>query len=1099
MNKYILTIAALFCVLQLQGQARTMQGNVVDETGEPLIGATVVVQPPDGGSPIGTITDFDGNFTVEAPEGVNTLTVTYVGYESQIVDITGLTTVNVALSPSTEQLEEVVVTALGIKKEKKALGYSFADVDGEELTTNRDPNFINAISNKVAGVNISQTAGGAGTSSRIIIRGIKSLSTESQPLIVIDGVQMDNSSDGASWLGGIDYGSSLGGVSPDDIESMSVLKGPNAAALYGSRAATGVIIITTKKGSRKEPLSVTVNSNFMFDRAYIMGKYQNEYGAGDQGNIIKQILPPAQQEKFGMDSAHFSHSIGSWGPALDGTFEDSVLNWNWEFIQLSPQPDNVKNFFENGYTFTNSVGIQSGTEQYNWRMSLSSLNNKGLNPTSTYDRYNASFIMDSKLNDFLSVSYKGSYIREEAHNRVGQGNSETGAKTFIWMPRSINIRTLERDYMDENGFEQNYYNTDYLHTNPFWEVYENFNNDSKDQFTGFMKIDIKITPWLKGFVRTNMDTYGSKRYLRIATGAIRANREGRFTEQWVNYRSMNHDFLLSADRSIGENWNLSANFGGSYYAMNVDAQSTTIKGLAVPNFFSINNAKYPDQTSAGVNKRQKVIQSLYGSTQLQYKNYLYIDLTGRSDWSSTLPLENNPYFYPSVNTSFVFTNFFEMKSNLLTFGKVRFSYAYVGNDTNPYNLSHQFINQQYGDVPAVYLRPVGFKEDLEPESTGAWEVGADLRFWMNRVSMDITYYNETTYDQIVPAAISSTTGLVSIVTNGGEINNKGIEIQMSITPVEINDFGWDINLNFARNRNEVLSLAEGVNQLPITSTSQIEIFAIPGEPYGQIRGKAMKKYYRTDASGNVIDDPNNGRPLIDEEGKYIMSDDYEVIGNITPDWTGGITNNLHYKNWSLTFSIGIKMGGDIYSKTNKYGMDQGQFVETLEGRESWYAATPEEKLMGREGQRDADGNAIEDGDGNQIFDEVSDAVGYLASGVVIDTITGEARENTMGIDPQVYHHQRKWGGIAEMDIYDGTYVKLRDVTLNYNFPESWFNNGFIKRGSFALVGRNLWLIYSGVPNIDPESSFTSNNNGLGQEYAAMPTTRSIGFNLKLVF
>jgi len=1096
MKRIILLLAFFWVYMGLFGQARTITGTITDVTdGSPLIGASIVMQS-ETGSQTGTIADIDGNFTLSVPDGVNTVNVSYVGYESKEIDITGITNIDITLTMVTTELEGVVVTALGIKKEKKALGYSFSDVKGEELTTNRDVNFINSISNKVAGVNISQTAGGAGTSSRIIIRGVKSLSTESQPLIVIDGVPIGNSSDGASWLGGLDYGNTLGSISPDDIETMSVLKGPNAAALYGSRAATGVILITTKKGSKKDPLSVTVNSNFMFDRAYIVADFQNKYGAGFGGNILKQELPQDFQDYFNMDSAYYSHSTGSWGPEMDGTWE--VLNWNGKFKYLTPQPDNVKDYYEKGYTFTNSVGIQRGMENYNWRLSMSSLNNKGLKPNSTYDRYNVSFNMDSKLNDFVSVSFKGNYVKEDAFNRVGQGNSETGAKSFIWMPRSIDINTLRKDYKGANGQEQNYYYADYLHTNPFWESFENYNDDNKDQFIGFIKADFTITPWLKGFARSNMDTYSTKRYLRIANNAIRANGEGSYTERWVNYRSMNHDFLLTANRSLGEDWNVSGNFGGNYFSVASDYQSTTIRGLAVPNYFSLNNPKYPEDTSTGTSKRKKVIQSVYGSAQFQYKNWLYLELTGRNDWSSTLPKGNNSYFYPSVNTSFVFTNFFNLESKILSFGKLRFSYAYVGNDTDPYNLSYKFINQKYGNVPAVYLEPRGFKVDLKPESTGSWEIGTDLRFWMNRMSVDITYYNETTYDQIVEAEISPTSGFNTIITNGGEIANRGIEMQMNVSPVVASNFNWDVSLNFARNRNEVVSLAGGLTQLPITSTSQISIIAVPGHPYGQIKGRAIKKYYKTDVNDNVIDDPNNGRPLIGEDGYYIQ-EDRAVIGNVTPHWSGGISNNLRYKSLSLSFSIGVQRGGDLYSKTNKYGMDMGQFVETLEGRESWYDASADEKLMGRIGQRDANGDPILDTDGDQIFDAVSDAVGYVADGVVVDETTGEVRENTKGVDPQFYHHQRKWGGIAEMDIYDASYVKLRDMTLNYNFPASWFSNSFIKSGSFALIGRNLWLIYSGAPNIDPESSFTSNNSGIGQEYAAMPSTRSLGFNLKLVF
>ncbi len=1092
MKKLIIFLLVLFSISSMGfSQSKTISGLVLDHEDFPLIGATVVAQPADGGAPIGTITNIDGDFSITLPESINSLIISYIGYETTTVDIAGLTYVEVKLKMSTLGLEEVVVTALGIKKEKKALGYSFSDVNGDDLTTNRDVNFINSISNKVAGVNISQTAGGAGTSSRIIIRGVKSLSTESQPLIVIDGVPIDNSADGASWLGGLDYGNSLMGISPDDIETVSILKGPNAAALYGSRAAMGVIMITTKKGTGRDHLKVTINSNFMFERAYITADYQNSYGAGYGGGIQKQALTPEQEVTYGVDSAYYYYSTGSWGPELDGTFE--VLNWNGEFTTLEAQPNNVKDYFEDGYTASNSVSIENGKEGVNWRFSAASLNNTGIKPNSSYDRKSVNFNINSKLNDLASFSFKGNYIREDAFNRVGQGDSRTGARTFVWMPRSIDINRLRDDYKSDNGFEQNWYFANDWHTNPYWEAYENYNNDNKDQFIGYAKIDLNLTPWLHGFVRSSMDTYVSKRFLRIGNNALRANGEGSFTERWVNYRSLNHDFLLTADKDFGEDFKINANLGGNYYSYWLDYQSSTVNGLAVPNFFSLNNPKYPAESSMGSTKREKVIQSFYGSAQMSYKSWLYLELTARNDWSSTLPVENNSYFYPSMNMSFVFTEAFNLKNKYITFGKVRFSIAGVGNDTNPYQLSSEFINQQYGNSPAIFLSSKGSKPDLRSENTISWEIGSDMRFLANRLGIDLTYYNETSYNQIVTAEISKASGYSSIVTNGGEIANKGIELQFNASPLKAADVNWDVSINYARNTNEVLSLADGLAQITITNESQIDIVAIPGRPFGEIIGTTITRFYKTDGSGNIVDDPNNGRPLLDENGAYIMGE-RDVIGNITPDWSGGVTNSFRYKNLSLSFSVGVSVGGEMFSKTNKYGKDNGQFVETLEGRESWYNATNAEKLMGRTGLYNTDETPMLDGDDNQMFDATSDPVGYVADGVLAD-----GSENIKGMDPQVYWHQRKWGGIAELDVYDASYVKLRDVTLNYRLPENWFANNFFTSGSFAIIGKNLWLIYSGVPHIDPESSFSSGNNGLGQEYAAMPTTRSVGFNLRLSF
>ncbi|MFZ5942431.1 MAG: SusC/RagA family TonB-linked outer membrane protein [Bacteroidota bacterium] len=1087
MNRIYLSLLLILFTMTAWGQNRTITGTVEDEKGEALISATVVVKSASGASSIGTSTDFDGHFSLEIPAGENRILVSYIGYEEQVVDITGITNITITMKPSALLLDDVVVTALGIKKEKKALGYAFADVNGDELTTNRDPNFINSLSNKIAGVQISATAGGAGTSSRILIRGIKSLSANSQPLIVIDGIQIDNTADGATWLGGVDYGNSLGGISPDDIETTTVLKGPTAAALYGSKGANGVILITTKSGTQKDKMSITYNTNFTFERPYIVAKYQNVYGAGFGGSMQYQALSQAQRELLGVDSAYYYYSTGSWGPKMNDTL--TILNWNNKFSTFSPQPNNVRDYFDNGYTFTNSIAMENGNANTNWRFSAATLDNKGLKPTSTYNRKNVSLNLNSKMNKIISFSMKGSYIREDAFNRVGQGDARTGARTFIWMPRSININTLREDYKSPNGYEQNWYFADDWHTNPYWEAYENYNNDFKDQFQAFARVNFDITSWLSLYIRSSMDNYTVKRYTRVANYALRANGEGSYTEYWKNWMSQKHDFLFSANRSFGE-IDISVNAGGSYEKYNRELQSSTITGLAVPNFFTLNNAKYPAETRVGTDVSRKVTNSLYATAQFVYKNWFFTEFTARNDWSSALYITNCSYFYPSVNTSLIFTDAFKINSNVFSFGKLRASAAIVGNDTDPHQLSLSYYNQAYGEIPAIYLGSSYTNPLLEPETTRSFEFGTDLKFFGNRLGIDVTYYDELSYNQILPAEISKSSGFATILTNGGEISNKGVEIQSYLSPLKSENLEWNINLNFARNRNMVVSLLGNLDQYTITGESQIDIVAVPGRPYGEIIGTRLKRYYN-DADEN---DPNNGRPLIGDDGLYIM-EERGVIGNVTPDWIGGLTNIFRYKNLSFSFSIGVSKGGSIFSKTNKYGLDNGQFVETLEGRDTWYAATTAERMMGRVGLYNEDGTPMLDGDGDQMFDpNGSDPVGYVADGVLAD-----GSENTKGIDPQVYFHQRKWGGIAELDVYDASYVKLRDVTLNYNLPVQWFKNTFIKEMSCSLVGKNLWLIYSGVPNIDPESAFTSNNNGIGQEYAAMPTARSVGFNLRVTF
>lgn len=1076
MKKIYLFFTCLFLINGLIfSQEKNISGTVIDANGEPLIGVNVIIK----GTTTGTITDIDGNYSIDVPSGA-ALEFSFIGYLTETVTISGQTTVNITLEEDALNLEEVVVTALGIKKEKKALGYAFSDVDGDELTTNRDANFINSLSNKVAGVNITQAAGGAGTSARIVIRGVKSLSTESQPLIVIDGVPLENSSNDVSWSSSsaLEYGNNLGGINPDDIESMSVLKGPNAAALYGSQASNGVIIITTRTGTKSDKLRVTFNSNFMIDNAYILGKYQNEYGVGSQGALWKQALSDEQKLIYGIDSARFAQGSGSWGPSLSAwPYNDTIINWNGDMLtSLSPNPDNVKDYFQTGYTLTNSISFEKGNEKFNWRFSIASLKNEGLKPNSTYDRKNISYSMNTKMNKYLDFNFNSSYIREDAFNRVGMSNSTSGSKTFIYMPRNVDIHTLERDYKDEDGNELNYgYDSGVLLFNPYWEAYENYNNDYKDQYRGLAKLNVTITPWLRGFVRSSINSYSTKRYQRIATGSLK-DPEGGFSEVYKNFRALNHDFLITATHTISEDWDLSFNVGGKYETWDVDYNYNTIYGLAVPNFFSINNAKKPDESKSSSNKAQADIQSFYGTAQLNYKSWYFIELTARQDWNSSLPLENNSYFYPSVNTSFVFTDALNIESPIVTFGKARFSYAEVGNGTSPYQLVNTFNEQKYGDYPTNYIGSYGLNPNLVPEKTKSWEAGLDLKFFQNRLGIDATYYDEVTYNQIVNADVSNAGGFRIQKQNGGEIANRGIELQVYFSPVRTSDFDWDVNINYARNRNKVLSLAEGLTELQVGGDSQVKVIAKPGVPYGEMIGRKVARF---DSVGH----PNHGLFLVADDGTYVPGE-MGSVGNIAPDFTGGVSNNLRYKNFALAFTIGIQIGGDIFSKTNKYGRDKGVFEETIEGRETWYAASTEEQLAGREIFYNADSS-------NMTF---GNHVGFLAQGV-----TADGEFNTKGIDPQKYWHQFKWGGIAELDIYDASYVKLRDITFTYNIPPVWLNKVSISNGSVSFVAKNVWLIYSGAPNIDPEASFGATNSALGQEYASMPPTRSYGVNLKLVF
>ena len=1059
-KKLFILILFTALVSNIYAQQRTISGQVTDaDSNSAIPGVSVILK----GTAQGIMTDFEGKYSLTVNEGNNIiLSFSYFGYVTQEINVGDKSVINVELKTETAELDEVIVTALGIKREKKALGYSASEIGGNDLTEARETNILNSISGKIAGVQISKTAGGAGGSSRVVIRGNSSISGNNQALIVVDGIPIDNTNyQSAGWLGGHDYGDGISDLNPDDIESITVLKGPNAAALYGSKAANGVIMITTKKGTVKKGIGVSVNMSTTVDIADIQADYQNEYGLGGNGYIPRIALDSIQRLMYpGWDTIEYSpNSYQSWGPKMDGRL---ILNWNGEIRPYEPHPDNVKNYYERGITSVNSFAINSGSEKATFRMSYTNLYNKGLRPNSWYKKNSITLRGTSKLTKKINIDAKVNYDRNDAFNRPGQGDSRSGARTFIWMPRNIDINKLRDDYKDAYGYEQNYYKSDSWHTNPYWESYENTNNDTRDRILGTVKSDFQITDWLSLMLRTGTDFHTDRRFRRIASYSMRAP-NGEYSETWIGYRSMNSDFLLTGKKTFGK-IDFSLSFGGNNSASKIDISSSTIKGFAVPNFFSLNNYTNKLDNSTGTTVIRKTINSLYGFSQIAYKSYLYIDINARNDWSSSLPSINNSYFYQAISTGFIFSEALKLNSKIISFGKVRLSWAKVGNDADPYMLEPVYLSGSFGELPVNHLNNIKPLYDLKPEITRSWEAGSDLRFFQNKVGIDVSIYKGISVNQILSTEISKATGYNKAVINAGEIQNKGIELLLTIQPIKNKDFSWDININFAKNKSKVISLAEDINTYPITSTSQIIIEARPGDPYGNIVGT----YILTDSvSGKHLIDPSTGL--------YISSGtDTKVLGNINPDWIGGIVNSIKYKAFYLSFTVGVQMGGDIYSKTNRYGNDNGQFVNTLEGRESWYAATEEEQLNGMK----ADGTPV----------------GYVPEGVFPD-----GTPNNRGLDPQVYWHQGKWNGITELSIYDASYIKLREMIIGVNIPKSFLKKIKINSASFSLTGRNLWLIYSGVPNIDPESSFTNQNNGLGQEYAAMPTARNIGFSLRFNF
>ena len=1067
-SKIYMLCVSFLCSLIAVSQSAVKGKISMSSDNSSIPGATVLIK----GTSKGTSTDINGDYSLTLTEQADTLQISFVGFITVEVAIAGRTVVDVSMVENTEQLSEFVVTALGISKEKKALGYAVAEVDVSKMTKARDANVVNTISGKVAGVQVSKTSGGPGTSSRIVIRGNKSISKSNQPLFVIDGVPMDNESrGGAGMWGGIDYGSPISDINPDDIESVTILKGPNAAAIYGSRAAFGVVLINTKKGTSRNGIGVSYNSTATFEFADIQKKFQNEYGAGTNGVFEYQAFANGDSLPY----FNTSHLAKSWGPKME---DQAYIDWDGETRTYSAQPNNYKNFFRVGNTLTNSLSLDGGNDLATFRLSYTNLKNRGMVPNTKFERNTINFRSSANLSDKLSADAKVNYIRQDALNRLNQSDSRGAGRHYNFLPRNISDESL-RNYKDENGDEKVWYSPWSWQSNPYWMMNENQNKDWRDRIVGFASVNYKILDWLSVNLRTGLDTYNERRQNSTGTGS-KANFYGDHQESWLNFTERNTDFLFIADRKLGKKIGMSGNFGGNRMYQRTESINIRNQKLSIPGFYNI--FYYDDVNDLTLNAGnyglyEKRINSLYGSMQFSYNSYLFLDFTGRNDWSSTLPEENNSYFYPSASLGFVVTDALGMNSKLLQFAKLRGSYAKVGSDGNPYLTQATYVQSgTFNSQPLFYTAQPLALTDLKPEQTSSLEVGADFRLFASKVNIDFTYYMSKSTNQIIPGfPVSAASGFSASVINAGEIQNNGIELMLNLIPVEKKNLIWEVNFNFAKNKNKVIELADGVDNLVLGEQWGATIEARPGNAYGDIVGYGIRR----DDSGNK---------LVDEHGMYTRSDTTMVLGNINPKFLLGISNELQYKSVSLSFLIDMKIGGDIYSASNMYAHGySGTVIETLSGREEWYAS---------EDARIAAG-----------IDE-SDWIatgGYLADGVYEDGsesngVSVEGKTNETYVNPENYWGQfSNWGNeIHEPHVYDASYVKLREVSLGYQIPKKIVKKVKLVSASVSIVGRNLWLIYSGTPNIDPEAAY-NNGNGQGVEYGAYPIARSIGFNINATF
>ncbi|BDD01752.1 SusC/RagA family TonB-linked outer membrane protein (plasmid) [Persicobacter psychrovividus] len=1040
-----MAVALLLCVTTVSwAQSLTISGTVSSsDDGMPIPGANVIIK----GSTTGTATNVDGQYSITVPGESSVLVFSFVGYADKEVTVGNQSTISVRLNADVAELNEVVVTAFGMERETKALGYSVQEVKGEDLAVAKEPNVINNISGKIAGVQITKTAAGAGGSSRVVIRGNSSLTGSNQPLYIVDGVPIDNSSfysaQGSYWDGGVDYGDGIGDLNADDIESLSVLKGPAAAALYGSRAGGGVIVITTKGGKKSDKISVEYNGNFTFEKPLIMPSFQNQYGVGRDGEVPS--VDNVRKEAYAQSS---------WGAKTMG---QSYTDWTGETSTYTAQPNNVSDFFQTGSTMTNSIAISGGSETADFRVSYANLQNQGLIPSSEYNRNNLGLRGRLKSNKF-TFDTKINYINVKGENRAYMAETmENPMFTFINMPRTVRNQDLKANYL-RNGEHYNFTQSAFVF-NPYFSINHAPNWDEKNRVIGYGSIKYDVTEKLSVQVRHAADMWSHERYRTAPKGAEGTvyHAPGRLLKDQFMVSEQNTDFLVNYKESFANELELNLLAGGNLLKQNVKHNLTAANALLEKDWYSFNNAD--GGTATTENLTQKEVQSIYAQLSLAYKNMLFLDATARNDWSSALPTHTSGYFYPSFTGAFAFSEMLDLDPSGFTFGKVRASWAQVGRDTDPYaqTLNYSVITQDVingqpaGSIGSINNRGddafVGLVDpNIAPERTTAIEFGTDLKFLNNRLGLDITYYNAITVDQVIPVSLPYSSGAHSVVINQGSMRNKGIELLLTAQIVEdLNGFSWNAGLNFTKNVNvlEELYEEEGLTQILLNQSARGEaaIFAELGKAYGEIKGPKLQR-------------SNDGLPMVDGSGNLMLEVDdtgntYQSLGNITPDYLLGLSNSFAYKNFLLNVVLDAKVGGDMFSYTNYALHQNGNHQTTAE-------------------QRNAGGVSVVNENG-------------------VETM----------MDTQEYYRQVGENKVADDFVKDATYVKLREVSFGFKFPKTWTEKIHVGDASISLVGRNLAFLYNGLDGIDPESIVS--RGMLGVEYASLPSTASYGVNLNVKF
>jgi TonB-linked SusC/RagA family outer membrane protein len=1017
--------------------ATTIKGRVVSEAGAPLPGTSVFIDQLKAGAQ----TTEDGHYTITVAgrnRGPAILTARRIGYKraQSNVNLNGQTIeIDFTLQAQAVQLTGMMVTALSVQREKATIGTSQQALDNTSLTQTRQDNLVNALSGKTSGISIQGT-GNIGGSSRIVIRGSGSITGNNQPLFIVDGVPISNAGfSTASAGGGRDYGNAISDINPDDIASVTVLKGPNAAALYGSRASNGAIVITTKTGrSSAEGVTVQYRSYATVDEFSVLPKYQNQYGQGFGG---------AFQFVDGQGGGVNDGADESWGPKLDGRLIDQ---FNGKQLPWVAHPNNVKDFFQTGHTISNSVNVTANGSKSAARLSLTKDNTQGIVPNSSLSRLAAVVSATAAMTDKVSVTGSLQVVQNGGFNRPINGYDEGNPfMGFTWFGRQVDVKALKAQYYQADGslFNWNYN----YHNNPYWTAFDNAEADTRDRVISQASLNYQFNPWLKGMLRAGQDFYRFTRDEQFAKGNIdhaNASYNGAFANSQNRASERNLEGLVTANQTYGK-FDVTATVGGNIRRNDSYNSAFNTTGIVVPKIYNLANAAVTPTISNS--ESHSGVNSVYGSAVATYNRYATVEVTGRNDYSSTLPKENSSYFYPSINGSLVLSDMFPSisKNGWVSFLKLRGGYATVGADASPYSLQTTFTgsSNKFGGRTIFTLPDQAANAILKPEKTYGSEVGLEMSLFDDRATIDATAYTKITRNQIFGLAMAGEIGYSSAVVNAGQMSNHGIEAQLNLKTLELkNGFTWRTTVNYTRNRNKVDQLAPGLSTIVLATQWSTNIEARVGQPYGVIFGRVWQ---RDSVTGKRL--TSGGLPL--------ASSTLKVLGNVNPNWTGGVSNEFRYKNWTFSSLFDIRTGGQNFSVGNWWGDYAGILASTLKGREQDW-----------------------------------NSPGLVVDG--IDVSTGKA--NTINVTAEDYHHNIY--PVVEDAIYSTAFVKLREVRLSWDVPGNRLEALHLKALNVALVGRNLHT-WTKFPNYDPENAANSGNGGQGFDMGALPTTRSIGLNFTI--